>query len=195
VTAIDDAEWQRLCDRVARALRKLPLCRAGFEGRTRVADWAFLGLWPVGDDLEPVIRQRAADIASSILKREQIPPRREKDRPIPRDVCAEIGRRHEAGARRLDQDADWRGLLFRLRCEVKHARVTLHRTTKLEIVEQLADVYFELTGETPGLSYTGRRTQFERFGDRVFVDEPWRSTGKSACSNFSKKMGNKPAPI
>jgi hypothetical protein len=187
-----DAEWRRLCERVARALRQLPLCRRGFEGRTRAVDWEILELWPVGDDLEPVIRQRAADIAFSILKREQIPPRREKDRPIPRDVCARIGRRHEACARQLDQDTDWRGLLFELRCEVKHELVALHRVTKGEILEQIAFTLFELTGREPTLSYNGRRTHFERLCQAIFVEEPWRSSGKRACTQFSKKWGNQP---
>jgi hypothetical protein len=55
-------------------LRQLPLKRPGFEERTRQADWVFLGLWPIGDDLAPVIEQRAGDIAFLILRKHQPRP-------------------------------------------------------------------------------------------------------------------------
>jgi hypothetical protein len=182
------ASWRR----IARALRDLPLRRAGFEGRTRAVEWAFLGLWPIGDDLEPVITQRAADIAFSIAKRRELGPRRETPRPHPRDEFVKIGRKYEKRARESGPEADWGRLLFTLRCEVKQTKLKLQRVTKLEIVEQLADVYFELTGEKPNLGYTcsSPLTRFEWLGDAVFDGEPWRSSGKDACQRFSKKMGN-----
>ena len=68
-------------------------------------------------------------------------------------------------------------------------RVTLHRVTKDEILEQVAFTYFELTGGTPTLSYNGRPTHFERLCTAIF-DGPWLSSGKRACTNFSKKWGN-----
>jgi hypothetical protein len=182
------AGWRR----IAGALRQLPLRRAGFEGRTRAVEWAFLGLWPIGDDLEPVVSQRAADIAFSMLKRQELEPRRKTPRPHPRDEFVRVGRKYEKLAREFGPEADWGGLLFGLRCEVKRTRLALHRVTKLEIVEQLADVYFELTGEKPNLGYTNSSppTRFEWLGDAVFDGEPWRSSGKRACQRFSKKVGN-----
>lgn len=84
--------------------------------------------------------------------------------------------------------------MFSLRCEVKRTRLSLHRISKREIVEKLANVYLELTGQRPVLSYNGRPTRFERLGDRVFDGEPWRSTGKVVCEKFSKKVGNKRPP-
>jgi hypothetical protein len=190
------ADWKRLCNRIEGALRKLPLRRAGFEDRTRDTDWAILDLWPIGDDLEPVISQRAEDIAFSMMKNREFGPRREVPRPHTRDVLAMIGRHYRALARQLGPEAHWRSLLFSLRCEVKRTRLRLHRVAKREIVEQLADVYFELTGqEPPGFSYNGRPTRFEQLGDSIFDGEPWRSTGKEVWhARYSKKVGNKRPP-
>jgi hypothetical protein len=183
------ADWERLRARIAEALRKLPLQREGFEARTRIADWGFLELWPIGEDLESVIRQRADDIAFGIMKRRELGPRRCEPRAQPRDASAKIARQHARHARSLGPDADWGLLLFEFRCEVKRAQLELHRVTKEEIVEQIAFAYFELTGRRPSMSYTtGRATRFERLGYAVFVDEPWLSTGKAVCRNFPKKM-------
>jgi hypothetical protein len=179
-----NADWES----VARALRNLPLCLAGFEGRTLVADWVFLGLWPIGADLEPVITQRAANIAFSIAKRRELEPRRQAPRPHARDTLPAIGRRYGKLAR--EPGADLRILLFKLRCEVKQKRLNLHRVTKEEICLQLASAYFELTGRKPSLG--PRPTRFERLGDAIFDGEPWVSSGKRACRKFSKNVGTLP---
>jgi hypothetical protein len=148
----------------------------------------FLGLWPIGADLEPVITQRAANIAFSIAKRRELGPRREAPRPHARDGLPAIGRRYAKLAR--EPGADLHILLFKLRCEVKQKRLNLRRVPKEEICLQLASAYFELTGRNPSLG--PRPTRFERLGDDVFDGEPWVSSGKRACQKFSKNVGTLP---
>jgi hypothetical protein len=183
-------------ERIARALRDLPLCRAGFEDRTcGAAHWAILGLWPIGDNLEPVVRLRAADIAFSLGEGREWRkrgPRRETPRLQRRDELRKIRRKYKKLAREAGPDADWRALKFGLRCEIKQTELKLHRVTKVEIAERLADYYFELTGEKPNLGYTcsSSPTRFERLGNVVFDGETWRSSGKDACLKFAEKVGN-----
>lgn len=94
-----ESDWKRLCNRIEAALSQLPLERRGFESRTNAPDWMFLDLWPIGDDLEPVISQRAAHITFMVLKSRELGPRRKTRRPHTRDELATIGRRYRARAR------------------------------------------------------------------------------------------------
>jgi hypothetical protein len=179
---MDDAECQRLRECVAGALRKLPLRRAGFESRTKrsLSDWAFLDALPrPGErDLEPVINQRAVEIANLIV-RLQRPGSALKPCEADTDLLnrfqkfAEAWHALPAGARpRLDWgtvkvDQYMASPVFVVRAFRAWARQDARAATKKEIADLLADVFFELTGDAVS-GHSSQPTPFIRFAQIVF---------------------------
>jgi hypothetical protein len=176
------ADSEPLCERVAGALRELPLRRAGFEVRTKRTslDWAFLDALPrPGDhDLEPVIEQRAGEIAILIMRLRR-PLSALKPSAADADLLhrfrrfAEAWQALPAGARpRLD----WGSVkvaehmatpVFVVRAFRAWARQDARRATKQEVGDLLAEVFFELTGNLVS-GHSRQSTPFSRFAQVVF---------------------------
>jgi hypothetical protein len=177
-----EADWQRLCERVASALRELPLRRDGFEARTKrsLGDWAFLGALPrPGErDLETVIEQRAGEIANLIVRLREAGSRL-KPCQADTDLLNRFQRFSEAwhalpaGARprldwgrvKVDQYMAWP--VFVVRAFRAWARQDAKAATKQEIADLLAEVFFELTGSR-GSGHSVQSTPFIRFVQIVF---------------------------
>jgi hypothetical protein len=147
--------WNRSPDFDAAAiearLRQLPLQRAGFEARCNPGDWVFVDLWPIGDDLEPVITRRSVEIAFLILRKHQ--PRQQAK---PSEAKADLARKFRAFARawrELPEGArpklDWNVLSFGMRSALAEAHMRSKATTKGDVADLLAVTYYELTGKRP----------------------------------------------
>jgi len=161
----DDALTKSIEARLAR----LPLKRAGFEERARKIDWVFLGLWPIGDDLTPVVQQRAADIAF-LVRRWQQPCVMTK----PSEAAADVERKFRDFAEAWQNlpegcrpTLNWRALALGRRSALKAARLWASTTTKHEVAHMVAVAYYELTGEEPS-RHSSYDTPFSRLVRDIF---------------------------
>ena len=177
-------DWERLCDRIAAALRELPLRRAGFEARTKrsLGDWAFLDAlpWPgPSGGFEGVIEQRAGEVTNLILRLRGKPSSALK----PSEAEAALLRKFRtfaaawtalpSGARpRLDwgsvKVAEYMATpVFVARAFGAWARQDARDGTKQEVADLLAEVFFELTGN-PVSGHNEQATPFSQFVQSIF---------------------------
>jgi hypothetical protein len=187
-----EADLEQLGAAIAEMLRRLPLGRAGFEARTRPADWVFLNAWPIGPDLEPAVRQRALSLAFELLRW------RDRDAAgiTPGKAARAVVRRFLAFAKAWQglpegarQPVDWRLLAFSARSAVKAARLSAETPHKEALADRLAETFQELTGRGPAAHGGTELTGFEALVRDVFELGKlgsWRAAAKHAATRWTK---------
>jgi hypothetical protein len=150
-------------------LAQLPLKREGFEDRTSYLDWVFWGVWPIGDDLAPVIEQRAADIEFLIFR-----SRHHKPAAKPRKAADDVARKFQAFAevwQNLPEGSrpilSWRTFTFSMRSAISLARLQARSPTRVAIADMIATAYVELTGKLPS-HHSNQPTPFGRLVRDIF---------------------------
>ena len=150
-------------------LAQLSLKREGFENRTSYLDWVFWGVWPIGDDLAPVIEQRAADIEFLIFRL-----RHHKPAAGPRKAADDVTRKFQAFAeawQNLPEGSrpilSWRTLTFSMRSAISLARLQARSPTRVAIADMIATAYVELTGKLPS-HHSNQPTPFGRLVRDIF---------------------------